>query len=184
MTEKNRQLWDRKRTLEVSDSAARPPILTVRTLAMAGVFAALITLATQLRIPTGIGYVNLGDGMILACAFLLGPVALFPAAIGSALADLIAGYAVFMLPTFLIKGLMGLLVGLLLGKGNPSMLRISISFLCAELLMVSGYFVTEILLFDWSGAVGSVIPNLWQGAAGIAMGIALCPAVRRLRRRA
>jgi uncharacterized membrane protein len=46
-----------------------------------------------------------------AAASILGPFAAISAAIGSALADLIVGYSLYMPATFLIKGLMGLISG-------------------------------------------------------------------------
>ena len=63
----------------------------LRLTALCGVFAALVFIGTQIRIPTAIGYINLGDGVILIASYFIGPAAFFPGAIGSALSDLIAG---------------------------------------------------------------------------------------------
>ena len=83
-------------------------VTKLRKVAICGLMAAFVFVATQIRIPTAIGYINLGDPVILISSFILGPIAFFPAAIGSALSDLIAGYAQYIIPTFLIKGLMGI----------------------------------------------------------------------------
>jgi len=141
----------------------------------AGVFAALILIATQFKIPTGIGYANLGDGFILVAAFLLGPAAFFPAAIGSALADLLAGYPVYIPATFVIKGLMGLTAGLLMRQEEVKLSRKIIAFTIAEMIMVVGYFCFEALPFMYGpiAAAGSVIPNLGQAAVGIIIGMLL-----------
>ena len=82
-------------------------------LVMAALFAALTCIATlviQLRVtPTG-GYVNLGDCGVLLSAWLLStPYAVAAAAVGSALADLVAGYAYYAPATLVIKALMALL---------------------------------------------------------------------------
>ena len=63
-----------------------------------------------IRIPTPLkGYINLGDAIVLLCAFLLPPsYAFFAAGIGSMLADIFSGYAVYAPATFIIKGLMAL----------------------------------------------------------------------------
>ena len=88
----------------------------LRKVAICGLMAAFVFVATQIRIPTAIGYINLGDPVILISSFILGPIAFFPAAIGSALSDLLAGYAQYIIPTFIIKGLMGYVAGVSLRK--------------------------------------------------------------------
>lgn len=146
-------------------------------LALGGVFSAFILLATQLKIPTAIGYANLGDGLILAASYFLGPFAFFPAAIGSALADLIAGYPVYIPATFVIKGLMGLTAGYLLRKDGISFVRRLLAAVLSEMLMVGGYFLFETLLYGIVAASGSLIANAVQGAVGIALGLALTQAL-------
>jgi len=153
-------------------------------LTFAGVFSALILLATQLfKIPTGIGYANLGDGFILVAAYLLGPAAFFPAAIGSALADLLAGYPIYIPATFVIKGLMGLAAGFLLKNEKITVVRKIAVFTLAELIMIGGYFGYESLPFMYgpAAAAGSIIPNLGQAAVGILMGMILTAIMEKQR---
>lgn len=154
-------------------------------LALSGIFAAAIFVFTQIRFPTAIGYVNLGDGFILGASFLLGPWAFFPAAIGSALADLMAGYPIWIPATFIIKGLMGLVAGFLLrGKSVGVISKVSACVL-AELIMVIGYFCFESLpfMFGPEAAAGSVIPNLVQAMAGALIGFIMFTALRVPRER-
>ena len=54
----------------------------LKLIAYAGVLAALVFVGTELHIPTAIGYINLGDLVILLSSYILGPLALLPAAIG------------------------------------------------------------------------------------------------------
>ena len=85
---------------------------TTKKIVFAAMFAALACVATMLvKIPSPLkGYINLGDCMVLAAGFLLSPLYGFLAAgLGSALADLFAGYATYAVATFLIKGLMALI---------------------------------------------------------------------------
>ena len=144
-------------------------VTKLKKIAFAGVFAAFVFIATQIRIPTAIGYINLGDGVILIGAFLFGPLAFFPAAIGSALSDLLAGYAQYIIPTFIIKGLMGGLSGALLRKASPSVVRKILVGLLAEVIMIAGYFVFESLPFMYgpAAAAGSLLFNLIQGIAAV-----------------
>ena len=151
-------------------------------LTVSGVFAALIFVATfVIKIPTTIGYANMGDGVILFASYLLGPLAFFPAAIGSALADLLAGYPVYIPATFVIKGLMGLVAGFIMKRTDVSLPRKIFAFVIAEGIMVSGYFLFETALYHLVYSLTSIIPNLIQGGVGIAIAIVLCTFLARMR---
>ena len=144
----------------------------LKKIAYAGVLAALIFIGTELHIPTAIGHINLGDLIILVSAYILGPFAFIPAAIGSTLADLFAGYPQYAVATFIIKGVMGLVAGLLLKRnkeGKVSLGRKLSASLVAELIMIAGYFAFESLPFMYGveAALGSVIPNGIQASAAI-----------------
>ena len=148
---------------------------TLRGVCLA-VTAALVAVFTMfISFPTGIGYVNLGDAVILFSAFLLGPMAGIPAALGSALSDLLLGYAVYAGATLLIKGLMGFLCGMLLRRGGETWGRRILAFAAAECVMAAGYFVFEIFCYGFAAALGSVPLNLLQGAAAIVCASALAP---------
>ena len=152
--------------------------IKIRKLAYMGVLAALIFVGTMIHVPTAIGHVNLGDMVILVSSYLLGPIASIPAAIGSAAADIIAGYAPYALPTFLIKGVMGLVAGLIMKRNSENKVRLPrriIAGIVAEIIMVAGYFAFESLPFMYgvAAAIGSVIPNLIQAGAALILAIPL-----------
>lgn len=155
----------------------------ILNITISGVMAAVVFLATQIKITTAIGYGNLGDGFILAASYVLGPLAFFPAAIGSALADLILGYAVYIPATFLIKGCMGLVAGAILRRKNVSWKRRILAVLLAEVIMVVGYLGFESLLYGAATALTSVPMNLVQGAFGIGLGLVLMAALNRVKER-
>lgn len=72
--------------------------MTTRKLTITALMAALVTIVTMtISIPIGMqGYLNFGDILIFASALLFGPqVALIAGGLGSALADLLSGYAVW-----------------------------------------------------------------------------------------
>ena len=151
---------------------------SLRKIALAGVLAAFVFIGTELHVPTAIGHVNLGDLIIILSSYMLGPFAALPAAIGSALADLLAGYAQYVVPTFIIKGAMGLVAGLILKKSKTDkvpLLRRLLAAVLAELIMVAGYFAFEALPFVYgiNAAIGSIVPNLIQAAAAIVAAIPL-----------
>ena len=149
-----------------------------KKLIFASLMAALVCVSTAVvKIPLPLGYVNLGDAFVIAAAFLLSPLYGFLAAgIGSCMADLFLGYAIYAPVTFVIKGAMVLVVcGVLklykLDK-RPLSGQILAGFL-AELLMVLGYYLFEGILYGFGAALASVPFNAVQGAMGLALGLLL-----------
>lgn len=122
-------------------------------------------------VPVTGGYVHLGDGAIFLSVLLLGPLGIPAAAVGSMLSDLIGGYMVYVLPTFLIKGLVALVAWKLCRKDQP--LLALLSFLLAEAVMVLGYFLLEWALYGVASAAAAIGPNVVQGIAGVLIGM-LC----------
>lgn len=95
----------------------------VKKIAYTGLMTALVLLATsfiKVPVPFTSGYIHLGDSMIFLSGVILGPLyGAFAAGVGSALADLLSPYANWALPTFIIKSLMGFIVGYaVLNKDN------------------------------------------------------------------
>ena len=76
-----------------------------RRLTVGAAAAALIFVVTLfVKVPIPLGYANLGDGVIfLAAVFLPRKEAALAAAVGSALADLMGGFPVWIIPTLIIK---------------------------------------------------------------------------------
>ena len=157
----------------------------VLTLAYGGMLAALVFVATyffQLPVSITQGYIHLGDGFILLGASLLGWAAVPAAAIGSMLADLLAGYTIYCLPTFLIKGAVAAVAVLAVRGRKPYWLTVLL-LVAAELVMVAGYFVVEWLFLGYglAAATGAVVPNLVQGLSGVIIGAVLIPLMRRVK---
>lgn len=89
--------------------------MQTKRIAFSAIFCALIFVATAfIKVPVAIGYFNLGDAFLLISAVCCGP---FGGAIGGmigcALADVIGGYAVYAPFTLVVKGVEGLICGLL-----------------------------------------------------------------------
>lgn len=150
-------------------------------------FAALSCAATMvIQIPIATGYLNFGDGLCLLAGWILGPWYGFAAAgLGSALADLLAGYGAYAPATFVIKGLVALIAALLLRlvrkEGMPAVWQLALSALPAEAAMVLGYFAFETLVLGEAAAAAAAVPNnLLQAAAGIVLAVLLEQAVCRV----
>lgn len=146
-------------------------------------FAALIFVVGYLiKIPTPTaGYIHPADAVLVLAASMLGPgLGLIAAAIGSALTDLIGGYFVYVPATLIIKGIMGLVCGLLVYRANGSRLRIILGAVLAEAIMVVGYFAFEATFLGYGlGAVSSVPGNILQGVFGAVVGVLLYFALRK-----
>lgn len=145
-------------------------------------FAALICVATMfIRIPspTG-GYLNLGDGIVLLSAFLLGPVCGSVASgLGSMLADVLSGYPAYAPGTLVIKALTALAAAAFYRR-NANRRGMIVGGICGEILMALGYFAyTGICLSYGPGAAAEIPGNLAQGAAGVAVAALLTPALLR-----
>ena len=153
---------------------------TARSITVYALSAALVCASTAvIQIPIPLGYMHLGNTLILLCAFLFGPKAGMAAGgIGSALADLLTGYAYWALPTLIIKGIMGFAIGFIANRhgGRAKMLCAKTAAGCAAgiAIMIMGYFVAGSILYGsiYTGALQ--IPGLSiEGALGIALFYAL-----------
>ena len=153
-----------------------------KKLVLASVLAALTCVATlvlTIPSPTG-GYMNLGDTIVLLSAYLLGPGwGAAAAAIGSALADLIAGYVLYAPATLVIKAIMAFLAALVyhaLGRRRWALLPCGI---LAEAIMVLGYWGYDSLLTgSLMGAAAGLPSNLTQAVFGLAASTALTLALK------
>ena len=141
----------------------------IKNIALTGIFAAIICLVTGLpflHIPTGIndGYLHFGDSMIyLAACVLPFPYPLFAAGIGGALADLLAGSAVWAPVTAIIKAL-NTIPFLLIFKWMKSekdafcILRpkTAVGSVVSGVITVFGYYIAEGLMYSFPSAWLSV----------------------------
>jgi len=142
--------------------------LTTTALMAAVVFVA----TTIIKIPVGQGYLNFGDAAVFLSGLLLGPGYAFAAAsVGSSLADMI-GYPIYIPATFLLKGIMALIVSRAKGKGIKGKI---IYMVLGGFIMVSGYYLYEaFILYGNIIAPLYYIPfNILQFSVGIVIALIL-----------
>lgn len=155
--------------------------LSPATIALAAVMIALTTVFTLLvRVPTPArGYVNLSDVAITFAALALGPwVGAVAGGIGTALADVLGGFAPFAPLSLVAHGLEGFVIGLL-GSGQRNLARMITAWAAGGLIMVATYFIGEgLILTGWGPAFAEVPLNLFQAVVGAVVGIPLVIAVR------
>lgn len=152
--------------------------MKLKYLVTSALFAALVCVATALiKLPlASVGYVHLGDTFIfLACYFLPTPFAIVAAGLGSALADIGAGYVAYAPATFVAKCLMSLTFSLVPKRKWWCVL----GAVAASVVMALCYFGYEWLMYGFEVSVANVPFNLLQG--GVCAAVAL-PVARVLHR--
>lgn len=150
-----------------------------KKLIITGLFAAFICVLTMFpKFPLANGYIHLGDSLIIVSAFLIGIYSIPAAAIGSLLADVISGYAIYAPATFIIKGLMAFVVYIIISK-RDNFLTIIIASVIAEIIMMAGYFLYETVLYGYSVAIVNIPFGLIQSAGGIVIAIMLIIVIKR-----
>jgi len=164
----------------------------INILFQVGIIAAFSTLAfvgtliIRIPIPVTGGYFNLGDTFVMTAALLYGPlVGGLVGAIGPAAADAV-GFPQFILATAVVKGIEGLLVGLIGWKSGTGRWRRISALIVGIAVLVSGYYIFEAVIYpaiaqtipffavtDAKAALAEIPPNLLQGiiSAIVAYGI-------------
>ena len=153
----------------------RYQVLKLSTTAVMIAMTCVLTMVVRIPSPTN-GYINLGDCAVLAGGWLLGPVyGPIAGGVGSALADLLSGYPVYIPGTLIIKASMAFIISLFSDhcsksrKHYPSF-GIIASAIMAEAVMVLGYYLyaAAIVGKGFIPALASVSGNVVQGVAGAA----------------
>ena len=155
----------------------------LKKLLMTALFAALACVATMsIRIPTPgtNGYIHPGDAVVILSGIILGPVwGMLAGGIGSALADLIGGYFIYVPITLVIKGLIALIAGVVYQKiGKTSKTRSTAVILGGVtdiILVAGGYFLCESFMYGAAGAAASIPANIIQGIGGLIIACVLYP---------
>lgn len=155
----------------------------LKKMVMAALFAAFACVATMsIRIPTpGTGgYIHPGDAIVILAGVILGPgLGFLAAGIGSAMADLIGGYFIYVPITFVIKGSVAFVAGILyqrVGRTSKSRyMAVMLGGIGDILLVAFGYFLCEMMMYGIAAALASVPANVIQGIGGLVIGMVLYP---------
>ncbi len=143
----------------------------ITVMAMLTALIAVATLIIQIPTPGTNGYVHPGDSLIFFSAIFFGRKYGFVAGgVGSALADLISGYAFWAPWTFIIKSIMGLIVGVLAyyEQGKLFNVRNILAMVAGTIILVFGYFLVSSQMQGGVAAAITGIPgNIMQGIVGM-----------------
>ena len=156
---------------------------TTQELVFTALMTALVFVATYLpHIPIPLGYAHLGDAVIFLLA-LLAPrrSALFAACIGSALADLLGGFALWIVPTLVIKFVMAEIIYRVARRGDRIATRMSIitALLLSSLWMAAAYTLAGAVLYaSLSAGLASSPGLLMEGIVNAVLALLLLPMLR------
>ncbi|NLX64177.1 MAG: ECF transporter S component [Clostridiaceae bacterium] len=124
-------------------------------------FVFALTFVFHIPVPYTSGYIHLGDSMIYLSVIILGPFfGAFASGIGSMLADLLAGYAHYAVPTLIIKSVMAIIMGLLLsGRTKKAAVASVLSSLAVWIAFSAGsiiYLKNQIAIIGKENLVNSL----------------------------
>lgn len=145
--------------------------------------AIVLTTTLFTKIDMSIGYLNLGD-LVIMIITVIAPfkIAIVAAGLGSAMADLFSGYAIYFFFTFFIKMGEVIIIHYLMKK---EFMRkwVIIPFLSAGMFMVSMYGGADVIIssdINYFGA--SMIGNLPQGIVSAGIATVLYPQYIRMKK--
>lgn len=154
---------------------------STKQLTLAALFIALTTVATMvvnIPIPGTHGFVNIGDSFVILSGLLFSHYfGGFTGGVGSAMADLFLGYAIYAPATLIIKGIEGFLAGII---SQESYASVVIATIIAVIWMPIGYFLFETIVFGLPIALASLAFNYLQGVISGGIALILFPMVKRL----
>ena len=156
--------------------------ISTRDITKIAIMAALVFVATFLiKIPSLNGYTHIGDSMVIISALILGKKkGALAAGLGAGLCDLLSGYMQYIIPTFLIKAIMVLIIVTmaenLIGKTKFAWI---IGSIIGCIFQVIGYCLVETVMYGFAGALASVPSNIIQSIVGIVSAVVLAAVLEK-----
>ena len=163
---------------------------SVRKIVLSAIFISLVFVATYIGVPWPFasgGYMHLGTLVLLIIAITFGKeYGALAGGIGMGLFDLFSPYAMWAPGTFLVRMLMGYVVGMVAyNKKNEeqgtNFIRNIVAIVAGAVIMIPGYYFYEaIFLTDFKAAFGSIPGNLIQFTLG-AFSLVVVPIISRIK---
>lgn len=157
-----------------------------RDMAFTGMLIALVFATTRfinIPMPANGGLVHIGDIMLFTVTIVFGrKKGAIAGAFGMGIFDLLSPYAVWAPFTFVIRGVMGLIIGSVAysrGKNGENVILNIVGILIASVWMIGGYYAAEGIIYgNWIAPVASIPGNILQLTVGL-LGIPLSIVLKR-----
>ena len=157
--------------------------LALSIIGIFGAFTCVVTMVIAFPIPATNGFINIGDAVVMITGLLFGPlIGGIAGGVGSCLADLFLGYAIYAPATLIIKGLEGFFVGLIANpkKNDKWNYRDFIGVIVGGFIMIIGYFLYEVMIYGVPSALYEFILNsIIQFGLGSVIALAFIIAARK-----
>ena len=149
--------------------------LSLKRITKIAMMAAIIFVCTYtFKVPIAItgGYTHLGDCAIFVGVMILGRKdGTVAAAVGAALSDLLGGFLIWVIPTFVIKGVMAFVMGTVVEKVLPEKKgNWLLGAILGGILQIIGYQLVKIVLISPAAALATIPTITAQTVAGIVIG--------------
>jgi len=168
-----------------SDSSKQKLAFRIASIAVLTAVTTVCTLIVRVPVTPTKGYINLADVAVFFTALTFGPfTALAAGGLGTALADILGGYAQWAPITFFAHGIQGLLIGLIFRAfGVESRVRMAaalfLAFVAGTVFMAGTYFLTAGFMYGFAAAAAEIPGNILQNVAGVVIGFPLFLAVKK-----
>lgn len=156
----------------------------VKDLCETALFIAVVFLGVFIiKFPGPFGYAHIGDSMIFLSVLMLGGKRGAAAGgLGAAIADIVSGYTIWAVPTFICKALMALLMGIMIKHRAFGLKGRSLWIVSAAVSGIAQgicYVLFWLLLFGRAAAIAAVPGLIFQTVSGIIIALAISEALQK-----
>ncbi|WP_042275694.1 ECF transporter S component [[Clostridium] dakarense] len=162
---------------------------TTRDLVETSLLIALVFIATKfinIKLPISIngGLIHLGNTMLFISSIVFGKKkGAISGAFGMALFDLVSGWTMWAPFTFIVRGIMGYIIGNIAwsnGKcGNNTATNI-FAVIISGIWMLIGYYITEVILYgNLTVPLTSIPGNITQVVIGLIIGLPVAKIIKK-----
>lgn len=162
--------------------------ITTKDLVLTGLLTAIVFSATMfinIRLPISIngGLIHMGNIALFLTAFLFGKKkGAIAGAFGMGLFDILSGWTAWAPFTFVIRGVMGYVIGSISHANNKegvNALYNIIAIIIGGIWMIGGYYMTEVILYgNWMTPATSIPGNIVQIVFGC-LSVILAPMLKK-----
>lgn len=164
--------------------------ISTKDIVINGLLVAIVFVATyfiQLRLPISVngGLIHMGNVALFAIAIVFGPrKGAVAGAFGMGLFDVLSGWLSWAPFTFIIRGVMGYIIGYFAFKGkekSKGVLYSVIGILVSSVWMIVGYYITEVILYgNLFAPVTSIPGNITQLVIGLIAAVPVSIALEKV----
>ena len=166
--------------------------VSTKDLVLTGLLTAMVFSATMfinIRLPISVngGLIHMGNIVLFLTAFLFGKKkGAIAGAFGMGLFDILSGWTAWAPFTFVIRGVMGYLIGAISHSNHKEGVHVPTNVLAifvGGLWMMAGYYLTEVILYgNWISPSTSIPGNIVQIVFGC-MSVLMAPLLKKALKR-